>query len=204
MRVYVAWQGVMPSPGVINASYLDQVEQLVALLAAHNISSILDCHQDVLAPAFCGEGTVAAAAAAAATAAAFHSYSLTTCQECPSSSATPCTTTAAGIRSRFPSPFPPPTTPTPWTPPLDTPTVRAPCLVALLPFLTCAAGTECLQAPFWHYYFSDAVSKGFQSLYDNDGGVLDAFEQFWITVATRFKDNPAVRYLLNLHCTRVT
>ena len=30
--------------------------QLVALLAKHNISSILDCHQDVLAPAFCGEG----------------------------------------------------------------------------------------------------------------------------------------------------
>ncbi len=63
MRVYVAWQGVMPAPGVVNASYLDQVERLVALLARHNISSILDCHQDVLAPAFCGEGTAAAAAA---------------------------------------------------------------------------------------------------------------------------------------------
>ena len=52
--------------------------------------------------------------------------------------------------------------------------------------------TQCLQAPFWHYYFSDAVSKGFQGLYDNDGGVLDVFEQFWVTVASRFKDNPAV------------
>jgi endoglycosylceramidase len=61
MRVYVAWQGVMPSPGVINTTYLDQVEALVALLAAHNIFSILDCHQDVLAPAFCGEGIIGAA-----------------------------------------------------------------------------------------------------------------------------------------------
>lgn len=60
MRVYVAWQGVMPSPGIINTTYLDQVEALVALLASHNISSILDCHQDVLAPAFCGEGRFSA------------------------------------------------------------------------------------------------------------------------------------------------
>jgi endoglycosylceramidase len=64
MRVYVAWQGVTPSPGVINTTYLDQVEALVALLSAHNISSILDCHQDVLAPAFCGEGRGAAASRA--------------------------------------------------------------------------------------------------------------------------------------------
>jgi hypothetical protein len=49
-----------------------------------------------------------------------------------------------------------------------------------------------LQAPFWHYYFSDSVAKGFQALYDNDNGVLDAFEQFWVTVAARFRNNPAV------------
>lgn len=58
--------------------------------------------------------------------------------------------------------------------------------------------------PFWHYYFSDAVSKGFQSLYDNDGGVLDTFEQFWVAVAARFKDNRAVRLCLLLQSKNVT
>ena len=28
MRVYVAWQGVMPTLGAINTTYLDQVEQV--------------------------------------------------------------------------------------------------------------------------------------------------------------------------------
>jgi endoglycosylceramidase len=167
--MYVAWQGVMPSPGVINTTYLDQVEQLVALLAAHNISSILDCHQDVFAPAFCGEGGAAAGLSPPPP----HSPS-------PPPGAPEFVSDAVYHNSsRKPDAFPIPVSPTHHSYPLD-PLTRHP------------NRTQCLQAPFWHYYFSDAVSKGFQSLYDNDGGVLDVFEQFWVTVATRFSQNPAV------------
>ena len=104
--------------------------------------------------------------------------------------------------SRNPQAFPIPISPTHHSYPVDpathhpnrTPSSRHhPSLAPL----TRASGTACLQAPFWHYYFSDAVSKGFQSLYDNDSGVLDAFEQFWVAVATRFKDNSAVRCSLS-------
>jgi endoglycosylceramidase len=46
----------MPSPGVVNMTYLDQVADLITKLAANNIYTIVDAHQDVLSPFMCGEG----------------------------------------------------------------------------------------------------------------------------------------------------
>ena len=46
MRVYVAWQGVMPSLGAINTTYLDQVEQV----PVYKLKPLLNLHTIPLAP----------------------------------------------------------------------------------------------------------------------------------------------------------
>ena len=46
---------MMPDgPGVINTTYLDQIERVVAVLTQYEIYTILDFHQDVLSPRLCG------------------------------------------------------------------------------------------------------------------------------------------------------
>ena len=46
---------------------------------------------------------------------------------------------------------------------------------------------ECKGRDFITYYFSGSVSKAFQSLYDNRGGLLDGFVGFWEEVVRRFE-----------------
>ena len=52
--------------------------------------------------------------------------------------------------------------------------------------------TSCLQHPFGEFYFSDAVNKGFQSLYDNQDGIADHFADSWAMVAKAFVGNDAI------------
>lgn len=47
----------------------------------------------------------------------------------------------------------------------------------------------CLEVGFARYYFSGAVSSGFQHLYDNTDGLQDHFADYWKAVATRFQSN---------------
>lgn len=56
VRLGVLWQGVMPQPGVVNASYLDAIDKIVSTLADAGVYTILDAHQDCLGRRFCGEG----------------------------------------------------------------------------------------------------------------------------------------------------
>jgi hypothetical protein len=56
VRLGVLWQGVMPEPGVVNASYLDAIDAVVSTLADAGVYTILDAHQDCLGRRFCGEG----------------------------------------------------------------------------------------------------------------------------------------------------
>jgi endoglycosylceramidase len=46
VRLLVSWSRVEPLPGVYDEAYLDQVAELVRLLARQNLYSILDFHQD--------------------------------------------------------------------------------------------------------------------------------------------------------------
>jgi len=46
--------------------------------------------------------------------------------------------------------------------------------------------SECLKHPFFIFYFSQAASSAFQSLYDNRNGILDAMGAFWKKVAENF------------------
>ncbi|KAJ5067604.1 cellulase [Anaeramoeba ignava] len=56
VRLGVMWPGVEPEEGVYNATYLATMRKIVDLLGANGIYSIVDMHQDVLSPKFCGEG----------------------------------------------------------------------------------------------------------------------------------------------------
>jgi endoglycosylceramidase len=56
IRFGVMWRAVMPSPGIVNTTYLAEVVALVKALEDAGIYTIIDAHQDVLNPQFCGEG----------------------------------------------------------------------------------------------------------------------------------------------------
>jgi len=56
VRLGVLHSGVEPSPGNYDESYLDRIEESVALLGRHGIFSLLDFHQDIYGPVFTGDG----------------------------------------------------------------------------------------------------------------------------------------------------
>jgi endoglycosylceramidase len=57
VRLGVMMPGVFPSNMTANSSYLDVIEGIIDTLHAGGIDTIIDLHQDVLAPKVCGEGT---------------------------------------------------------------------------------------------------------------------------------------------------
>jgi endoglycosylceramidase len=56
VRLGVLYSGLEPSPGNYDESYLDRIEESVALLGRHGIFSLLDFHQDIYGPVFTGDG----------------------------------------------------------------------------------------------------------------------------------------------------
>jgi endoglycosylceramidase len=56
IRLGTMWPGVAPAPGVINRTYLSAVQSIVASAANSGIYVLLDLHQDLMSPFFCGEG----------------------------------------------------------------------------------------------------------------------------------------------------
>lgn len=56
VRLGTMWPGVEPAKGKYNTSYVDVIETIVDNLAAKEIYTILDFHQDVFNRRFCGEG----------------------------------------------------------------------------------------------------------------------------------------------------
>jgi len=63
LRLGLMWAGVNPERGVVNATYLEVAQDIVAAAARAGIYTLLDMHQDVLSEAFCGEGVPAWVAA---------------------------------------------------------------------------------------------------------------------------------------------
>jgi endoglycosylceramidase len=146
VRLYVAWTGVEPQKGVYNSTYLDVLDDYVNALGEAGIYSILDCHQDLLSPKFCGEGVPGYAA-------------------------------LYRNRSEKPLKFPEPISLEPY--PVD-------------PKTGYPYRSDCNKHTFFTYYFSDAESKSWQSLYDNEQGVQDHFLLFWEQVAKKFRNNSHV------------
>ncbi|KJE88963.1 endoglycoceramidase [Capsaspora owczarzaki ATCC 30864] len=56
VRLGVLWAGVEPAPAQYNQTYLGELRSIVDKLYARGIYTLLDNHQDVLSPKYCGEG----------------------------------------------------------------------------------------------------------------------------------------------------
>ncbi|CAM9399182.1 unnamed protein product, partial [Discosporangium mesarthrocarpum] len=56
VRLGVLWPGVEPERGVYNHTYLEAIDDIIAILARHGIYTMVDFHQDLLTRKFCGEG----------------------------------------------------------------------------------------------------------------------------------------------------
>jgi len=57
VRLGVMWPGVEPGPaGAVSKDYLDSVQEVVNILAEHDVHVVLDMHQDLFARDYCGEG----------------------------------------------------------------------------------------------------------------------------------------------------
>lgn len=52
--------------------------------------------------------------------------------------------------------------------------------------------SDCGKREWGDYYFSEAASKAFQSIYSNVDGLLDEWADFWKKTATYFKSSPSV------------
>jgi len=56
IRLHIAWEGVEPTRGNYNDTYILQIRQIVRTAAQYNITVLLDAHQDLMSRKFCGEG----------------------------------------------------------------------------------------------------------------------------------------------------
>lgn len=56
VRLGVMWPGYEPVRGEYNETYLDEIDRIVDLAAAHGVYTLLDMHQDGFSEHFCGEG----------------------------------------------------------------------------------------------------------------------------------------------------
>lgn len=56
IRLHVAWEGVEPTKGNYNLSYVLKLRDIVRMCNQYNISVLLDSHQDLFSKKFCGEG----------------------------------------------------------------------------------------------------------------------------------------------------
>jgi endoglycosylceramidase len=52
----VSWEGVEPTRGYYNMTYINKLKEIVAMLAKHDIYVILDFHQDLFSKRTCGNG----------------------------------------------------------------------------------------------------------------------------------------------------
>ncbi|XXQ34777.1 Glycoside hydrolase family 5 domain-containing protein [Plasmodiophora brassicae] len=56
VRLGVLWAAVEPSPGLYNETFLGEIRDLVDELGRAGIYTVIDSHQDLMNPSFCGEG----------------------------------------------------------------------------------------------------------------------------------------------------
>ncbi|KAJ3055065.1 hypothetical protein HK097_011628 [Rhizophlyctis rosea] len=56
IRLAVHWAGLEPTRGQYSTSYINAIRTIMRTCAAHGIYVLLEFHQDVLAPQFCGHG----------------------------------------------------------------------------------------------------------------------------------------------------
>jgi len=56
VRLYVAWEGVMPQRNTYSKEYVEHLRNIVRKAANYGVQVLLDAHQDLYNRKFCGEG----------------------------------------------------------------------------------------------------------------------------------------------------
>eukprot|EP01015_Nassula_variabilis_P008868 TRINITY_DN1700_c0_g1_i8.p1 TRINITY_DN1700_c0_g1~~TRINITY_DN1700_c0_g1_i8.p1 ORF type:complete len:435 (+),score=65.01 TRINITY_DN1700_c0_g1_i8:215-1519(+) len=56
IRLFVSWEATEAVRGEYNMTYIEVLKQIVEMCAKEDIQVIIDAHQDLLSPYFCGEG----------------------------------------------------------------------------------------------------------------------------------------------------
>lgn len=56
IRLHVAWEGVEPTRGQYNYTYIEKLREVIRKANKYGINVLLDAHQDLFNRKFCGEG----------------------------------------------------------------------------------------------------------------------------------------------------
>lgn len=211
VRLGVMWPGVEPQRGQVNQTYIEVMRTVVRKLHAAGIATLLEFHQDLLSSRFCGEGIPSWVLDNTNLGGTDSENLLAEINDVSSSSAGSSSTWWRILRdivvnfipsllmqsSRYESnhrastfsasksfieSFPEPLSgrwPLPDSPG-DSSHEQQP------------SDEQCDKHSWAWYYFSFAVSRAFQSLYDNKWGWADLFANYWQIVATSFRDQPGI------------
>ncbi|KAG6551438.1 hypothetical protein Mapa_007084 [Marchantia paleacea] len=194
VRLGVMWPGLEPKRGVVNSTYLEIMQTIVRKLHSAGIYTVLEFHQDLFAAQFCGEGLPSWIFDDTDHNSPFQSLEFQrSFHEDKSDHAAikqelERTLSAGKLRhpglkksynaKRYPASFPEPLGkrwPSEWEKDGWEPSVE-----------------RCNKHTWWWYYFSYAVSRAFQDLYENKWGWGDLLARYWTTVAQTFKDEIGV------------
>jgi len=145
--------------GKYNMTYLERERQVVDMLADRGIYTLLDAHQDLLSPNYCGHGM-------------------------PQFYVDRIETEHFDHVPHFPIPVP--------IPGAEQNENANDTTDLTLPGHAFELAHTCKNVFFFMLYFSARVSKLFQALYDDKGGLLEGFEGVWREAAAAFKDVPSV------------
>lgn len=176
VRLGVMWPGVEPQRGLVNHTYLEILQTVVHKLHAAGIVTLLEFHQDLLSSRFCGEGIPSWV---------LDNTNLVNTRDNTRLLLTNHDLKAQRSKSRdkaksFVESFPEPLSGRWPLGPDDHDSHRQP------------SEEQCEKHPWAWYYFSFAVSRAFQSLYENTFGWADLFARYWQIVATSFHDQPGI------------
>ncbi|BFI29865.1 endoglycosylceramidase [Marchantia polymorpha subsp. ruderalis] len=195
VRLGVMWPGLEPKRGVVNSTYLEIMQTIVRKLHSAGIYTLLEFHQDLFASQFCGEGLPSWIFDDTDHTSPYP-VQLDFQQSFPEDNSDHAAikqelerTFSASKRrhsrskesynaKRYPASFPEPLGkrwPSEWEKDGWEPSVE-----------------RCNKHTWWWYYFSYAVSRAFQDLYENKWGWGDLLARYWTTVAQTFKDEPGV------------
>ncbi|KAG0618715.1 hypothetical protein M758_4G087200 [Ceratodon purpureus] len=198
VRLGVMWPGVEPQRGQVNQTYLEIMQTIVRKLHAAGIVTLLEFHQDLLSSRFCGEGIPSWVLDST------HMISETNSKDVflgsddrllPSGDGfswweflrdavlrfVPLSSMSLTGKS-FVESFPEPLSGR-WPLGPDSPGDHS---------QQQPSEEQCDKHPWAWYYFSFAVSRAFQSLYENTWGWADLFARYWQVVASTFRNQPGV------------
>ena len=166
IRLGFLWNAYETAPGIFNEQYMNGIENITKLYAEYGIRTILDMHQDLWSPLFCGGHGIPE----------FYSY--------PDNSTTQYWEN--GNRS-YPQPH---FAPHGYIPPNEDPYAN---VYGHVDDTTCSWMVSNTTVGWAASYTTYALSNTVQRLYDNVDQYQTKFaENFWYRVAEKFKDNPGI------------